>query len=248
MGIESIPFVQSTSVVPHHDVAHRPNLGPSETILSGVSPQCIQQGLAFLQCEAFDLSIAATPQQQGFFAGLRLSGHQGMNGTDRLCRVGVVGKSQSQLTGTVSTGIVYATQMLNALLEFIGQAVVGHVHVGKVGVSTRWGHFLAEQARAFRRKFVVGHVRMPNSFTIPKCSDRYTANFHVRNHGNFWRQFVMRLAHAVADGGSFVQRTKMLGKGDLLFKAYMRLISEPENQVRLPSLSDGVELVRTQGL
>ena len=39
-----------------------------------------------------------------------------------------------------------------------------------------------------------------------------------------------------------------LGKGDLLFKAYMRLISEPENQVLLPSLSDGVELVRTQGL
>lgn len=149
MGIESIPFVQGASVVPHHDVASGPNLGPSETILGGVSPQCIQQGLAFLQCEAFDVSIAATPQHQGFFAALRLSGYQGMNGTYRLCGVSVVGKPQSQLAGTVATGIVHTTQVLNALLEFIGQAVVGHVHVGKVGVSTRWGHFLAEQVSLF---------------------------------------------------------------------------------------------------
>jgi hypothetical protein len=40
----------------------------------------------------------------------------------------------------------------------------------------------------------------------------------------------------------------MLGKGDLLLKGHMRLISEPKNQVLLPSQSDGVELVRTQGL
>ena len=149
MGIESIPFVQGTSVVPHHDVANRPNLGPSETILGGVSPQCIQQGLAFLQCEAFDVSIATTPQHQGFFAGLQLSGHQGMNGADRLCGVGVVGKSQSQLTGTVATGIVYTTQMLNTLLEFIGQAVVGHVHVGKVGVSADGGTSLLNRHAPF---------------------------------------------------------------------------------------------------
>ena len=57
----------------------------------------------------------------------------------------------------------------------------------------------------------------------------------------------MLFAHAVADRWAFVQRAEVSGKGDLLFHSDMPLVSEAKNQVLLPCLLDGVELMRVQG-
>jgi hypothetical protein len=89
---------------------------------------------------------------------------------------------------------------------------------------------------------------VPDRFAIAQGADGNAADLHIGNHGDFRWQFVMLLAHAMADDGPLVQQAKIAREGDLLFNRDVPLVAKPQDQVRFPGLVDRGQLALVQRL
>src|SRR5204863_6060877 len=79
-GVKGVAAVHRAAIVPPHEIADLPFLGPGELVLDHVSPELVEQRLALGDRQADDIGVDTAAEEQRLLAGL------GMSADHRLAR------------------------------------------------------------------------------------------------------------------------------------------------------------------
>ena len=216
--------MQRAAIVPHQDVAGPPHMLVDEARLLLMIEQRLQDRVAFRAGQAFDLARHQAVDVERLAARRRMRAHRRMPGR---CPGIVVVRAARRRVLVVG---VERTPAGEALLDVLGQGLVGRVGIGEQGVAALSRDLDGIEHGRLGRNRLVALIGVELHLAVRQRADRLPVLADVRNqhHGGM-------LDAEAAAGGHRRRRTEHLGKAHLRVLV-QRLVAQQDHQILVPGV------------